>query len=109
MRTPLAIFARLNGSLAPERLTTVRLAVSSVLNRRPHSGHCRRRRIAVPSSLLRESTTRESEFLQNGQFTTVPLFPVSNRRSTCFTPFHQPPVDDSGDKLGMDPSKLWLT
>jgi hypothetical protein len=62
------IFVRLNGSLAPERFTTVRLAVSSVLNRRPHSGHCLRRRIAAPSSALRESTTRESVFRQNGQF-----------------------------------------
>ena len=60
LRTPARTFARLNGSVAPERLTTVRLAVSTVVNRRPHSGHCRRRRIAVPSSVARESTTRES-------------------------------------------------
>jgi hypothetical protein len=48
-------------------LTTLRVAVSVVLNRRPHSGHCRRRRIESPSSLVRESTTRESGYLQNGQ------------------------------------------
>jgi hypothetical protein len=39
---------------------TVRLAVSTVVKRRPHSGHCRRRRIDVPSSAALESTTRES-------------------------------------------------
>jgi hypothetical protein len=54
------IFARLKASVAPDRLTTVRLAVSRVLKRRPHSGHWRRRLMAVPSSVLRESTTRES-------------------------------------------------
>ena len=36
------------------------LAVSVVENRRPHSGHCLRRRIESPSSLVRESMTRES-------------------------------------------------
>ena len=46
LRTPTRTLARLNGSVAPERLTTVRLAVSTVVNRRPHSGHWRRRRIA---------------------------------------------------------------
>ncbi len=71
LRTPDTILDRLNGSDTPDRLTTVRLAVSTVLNRRPHCGHCRRRRIAVPSSALRESTTRESAFRQNGQFTVL--------------------------------------
>jgi hypothetical protein len=60
LRTPLTIFSRLNGSTTPLRLMTLRLAVSVVLNRRPHSGHWRRRRIARPSSLVRESITRES-------------------------------------------------
>ena len=60
LRTPATTLSRLNGSAAPERLTTVRLAVSTVVNRRPHSGHWRRRRMAVPSSVARESTTRES-------------------------------------------------
>ena len=53
LRTPTSTLARLNGSVAPERLTTSRLAVSTVVNRRPHSGHWRRRRIAVPSSVVR--------------------------------------------------------
>jgi len=44
-------------------------AVSTVVNRRPHEGHCRRRRIEVPSSVARESTTRESSCRQNGQCT----------------------------------------
>ena len=67
LRTPVTIFSRLNGCTTPLRLTTLRVAVSVVLNRRPHSGHCRRRRIESPSSLVRESTTRESGYLQNGQ------------------------------------------
>ena len=67
LRTPEMIFSRLNGSATPLRLITLRLAVSVVLNRRPHSGHCRRRRIARPSSLVRESMTRLSGCRQNGQ------------------------------------------
>src|SRR5680860_1535486 len=67
LRTPATTLSRLNGSVAPERLTTVRLVVSTVVKRRPHSGHWRRRRIAAPSSAVRESTTRESEWRQNGQ------------------------------------------
>jgi hypothetical protein len=51
----------------PLRLITLRLAVSVVLNRRPHCGHCRLRRIARPSSLVRESMTRESGYRQKGQ------------------------------------------
>jgi hypothetical protein len=46
---------------------TVRLAVSVVENRRPHSGHCRRRRIDSPSSLVLESMTRLSGWRQKGQ------------------------------------------
>ena len=59
--------ARLNGSVTPLRLTTVSVTVSAVVKRLPHSGHWRRRRIEVPSSLARESTTRESWWRQNGQ------------------------------------------
>src|SRR5690606_19028164 len=66
------IFSRLNGSTTPERLTTERLAVSIVVNLRPHSGHWRRRRIDAPSSEVLESTTRESPCLQNGQCTPPP-------------------------------------
>ena len=65
--TPATIFSRENDSTTPFRLMTLRLAVSVVLNRRPHSGHCLRRRIASPSSLVRESITRVSGWRQNGQ------------------------------------------
>ena len=41
--------------------------VSDVVNRRPHPVHSRRRRIKVPSSAGRESTTLESSLRQNGQ------------------------------------------
>jgi uncharacterized Ntn-hydrolase superfamily protein len=65
----LMIFSRLNGSVAPERFTTDRLAVSTVVNRRLQAGHWRRRRIDKPSSDVRESTTRESACRQKGQCT----------------------------------------
>src|SRR5690606_32100494 len=71
LRTPDTIFSRLNGSTIPERLMTLRLAVSVVEKRRPHSGHWRRRRIDSPSSLVRESMTRLSGRRQKGQ--TIPL------------------------------------
>jgi hypothetical protein len=45
----------------------VRLAVTVVLKRIVHSGHCLRRRIDEPSSEVRESVTRESGKRQNGQ------------------------------------------
>src|SRR6185312_970124 len=67
LRTPSTIFSRLNGSATPLRLITRRLAVSVVEKRRPHSGHCRRRRMESPSSLFRESMTRESGWRQKGQ------------------------------------------
>ena len=73
LRTPTSTLARLNGSVAPERLTTVRLAVSTVVNRRPHSGHWRRRRMLEPSSVARESMTRESVWRQNGQCMWTPF------------------------------------
>src|SRR5699024_8316666 len=69
LRTPLTTFSRLNGSVAPDRLTTERLAVSTVVKRRLHWGHWRRRRIDDPSSEVRESTTRESPWRQKGQCT----------------------------------------
>jgi hypothetical protein len=55
------------GSVTPLLLVTMRLAVSTVVKRFWHSGHCLRRRIEEPSSEVRESITLESEFLQNGQ------------------------------------------
>ena len=51
-RTPLTTFARLNGSVTPLRLTTASVASSTVVNRRPHSGQERRRRMTWPSSCL---------------------------------------------------------
>src|SRR4051794_12196446 len=63
------IFGRLNGSVTPLRLTTASTASSTVVNRLPHSGHERRRRINAPSSASRESTTRESAWRQYGQRT----------------------------------------
>src|ERR1044072_6569928 len=66
-------FSRLNGSVTPERLTTARTASSTVVNRRLHLAHERRRGITCPSSSSRESTTRESEWRQNGQ--RIPVHP----------------------------------
>ena len=51
LRTPLATLARLNGSVTPLRFTTVSVTVSAVVKRLPHSGHCRRRRMLVPSAV----------------------------------------------------------
>ena len=59
-RTPATTLDRLNGSLTPLRLTTARTASSTVVNRRPHFGHDRRRRVVAPSSASRESMTRLS-------------------------------------------------
>ena len=67
LRTPTKTFSRLNDSVAPLRLMMLSRATSCVENLCPHSGHSRRRRICVPSSTGRESTTRESSCLQNGQ------------------------------------------
>ena len=60
LRTPASTLARLKGSAAPDRFVTVRLALSRVVKRRLHSGHWRRRRMALPSSVVRLSMTRES-------------------------------------------------
>jgi hypothetical protein len=54
------ILSRVNGSVTPLRLATMRMTDSCVVNRRPHSGQDRRRRIAVPSSATRLSITRLS-------------------------------------------------
>jgi hypothetical protein len=48
---------------------TISAAVSTVVKRRLQSGHCLRRRIELPSSVVRLSTTRLSECLQKGQCT----------------------------------------
>lgn len=66
LRTPPMIFVRLNGSVTPLRLTTASTASSTVVNRLPHSGQDRRRRMSWPSSASRESTTRESACRQYG-------------------------------------------
>ena len=49
--------ARLKGSAAPDRFVTDRLALSSVVKRREHSGHWRRRRMALPSSAVGADAT----------------------------------------------------
>ena len=58
--TPRMILSRVNGSVTPLRLATIRMTDSCVVNRRPHSGQDRRLRIAVPSSATRLSITRLS-------------------------------------------------
>jgi hypothetical protein len=85
------------------------LIVSTVVNRWLHEGQSRRRRIAVPSSVERESTTRVSAERQNGHnmgFTSSGLGGLRCERTdhllgialgiTCPEPVdHQPqPVDD---------------
>ncbi|GAA2232756.1 hypothetical protein GCM10010104_28740 [Streptomyces indiaensis] len=61
------IFVRLKGSVTPDRFTTMSEHVSTVVKRREQSGHWRRLRIDVPSSVVRLSTTRLSGCLQKGQ------------------------------------------
>ena len=79
------ILSRANGSVTPLRLATIRMTVSWVVNRRPHSGHARRRRIAVPSSAVRLSMTLLSGFRQNGQCTRSPPWPLFVSRLFVFT------------------------
>lgn len=67
LRTPEMTLVRLKGSVTPLRLTTISEQVSTVVKRREQSGHCRRRRIDVPSSVVRLSTTLLSGCLQKGQ------------------------------------------
>src|SRR4051812_3517408 len=100
LRTPETIFGRLNGSVTPDRLTTVRLAVSTVLKRRPHCGQTRRRRMAQPSSVLRESTTRESAERQNGQYMAFDLL-VCGRRPLLLGTTRRSPVEEPGDYMWM--------
>src|SRR5215218_1835840 len=78
-RTPATTLDRLKGSLTPLRLTTASTASSTVVNRRPHLGHERRRRVVAPSSASRESITRLSALWQNGQRTLVHLLPRNDR------------------------------
>jgi hypothetical protein len=66
------ILSRVNGSVTPLRLATIKMTVSWVVNRRPHSGHDLRRRIAAPSSAVRLSMTRLSGWRQKGQYTRSP-------------------------------------
>ena len=70
-RTPATTLLRLKGSTTPLRLTTASTASSTVVNRRPHAGHERRRRVVAPSSASRESMTRLSALWQNGQRTAL--------------------------------------
>ncbi|GII71263.1 hypothetical protein Sme01_37390 [Sphaerisporangium melleum] len=49
--------SREKGSVTPLRLLTISNTVSCVVNRRPHSGQVRRRRMAAPSSVERLSMT----------------------------------------------------
>ncbi|CAL2070719.1 exported protein of unknown function [Streptomyces murinus] len=67
LRTPLMTLVRLKGSVTPDRFTTMSEHVSTVVKRREQSGHWRRLRIDVPSSVVRLSTTRLSGCLQKGQ------------------------------------------
>ena len=46
---------RSKGSLTPLRLTTARTGSSTVVKRRPQTGHDRRRRVVAPSSVSREA------------------------------------------------------
>src|SRR4051812_108293 len=75
-RTPATTLARLNGSLTPLRLTTASTGSSTVVKRREHRVHERRRRVTCPSSASRESTTRESGCRQYGHFTARSHRPV---------------------------------
>ena len=51
----------------PLRLTTMRMAFSTVVKRPAQSEHSRRRRIADPPSITRESSTLDCSWWQNGQ------------------------------------------
>src|SRR3954447_15359949 len=65
-----ASLSRSNGSRSPFFLTTVRSrrwTRSKVVKRAPHASHCRRRRIAAPSSDERLSLTWLSSCAQKGQ------------------------------------------
>ena len=68
-RTPRTTLSRLKGSVTPLRFITRRTAFSIVVKRPPHLVHSRRRRMAAPASMMRESMTREWSWWQNGQYT----------------------------------------
>jgi hypothetical protein len=64
-------FARSYGSISHEDFVTMNETNSSrsnVVKRAPHFSHSRRRRIAFPSSVVRESITRVSRFRHLGHF-----------------------------------------
>src|ERR1700691_4384918 len=69
-RTAWTSFSRANSSRRPSRLMTTmpsRTRVSVVVNLWPHSRHSRRRRIVLPSLLMRESITLSSMEVHLGQ------------------------------------------
>src|ERR1700712_5003608 len=68
---------------------TERLAVSVVEKRRPQFGHCRRRRMARPSSLTRESTTLVSGWRQKGQCISPPVYPRRGGNDSGVIPRNQ--------------------
>src|ERR1700740_1471183 len=107
------ILSRLNGSVTPLRLATVRMTVSCVVNRRPQAGQARRRRIAAPSSLVRLSITLLSGCLQYGQYTRSPppviqklLVSTSYRKITRVQLLHIVVHDRSGRKSNMAAAEL---
>ena len=61
---------------APRSMVLRESATSDVVKRLPHCPHSRRRRMASPSSIVRESITLESSSRQNGHFMTwvTPFF-----------------------------------
>ena len=67
---PTMSFCRSNGSRRPSFFTT-KYGISSTrsydVNRRPQDRHSRRRRIASPALVSRESTTLSLRWAQNGQ------------------------------------------
>ncbi len=99
LRTPTITLGRLKGSVAPLRLTTTRVAFSAVVNRRPHSAHWRRRRIAAPSSAVRESTTRVSVARQKGQYMADALLSAGPPQDRAADPWS----DRLAGGLGTDP------
>src|SRR5665647_1538182 len=136
LRTPTRTLPRLNGSVTPLRLTTERLAVSTVVKRRLQAWHWRRRRIAVPSSAVRLSMTRLSLWRQKGQCMACPcpsccggtsrvrgnavcllcayaVCPVCGTvwwllTDPCATTWGQP-VDDLGSLVDHVGDDLWIT
>src|SRR5215212_527328 len=103
------ILVRLNGSVTPLRLTMASTASSTVVNRLPHSGHERRRRINWPSSASRESTTRESACRQYGhRMTDLPsLVPQASGTANHSPGQDGGAVDDVWRCLGRNPN-LWM-